>query len=279
MTGTITAGTKDFKIDDPIAPARKFLYHAAIESDQMADLYTGNVRLNAHGQATVQLPAWFEALNHDFRYQLTAVGAPAPNLYIAQGIGHNRFEIAGGARGQEVSWQVTGIRHDPYALAHPLRAEVEKPAAELGYYLHPRLYGQPETKGVAWAEIHRQAAPPRERKRSARAASENGRARSAGRGVPQGQPLNGTALAALAASSRSKEVEIRQLRAQVEQLQKAQQQMAILLTKLDSRLRGNDKTENASAHRGMGLRPMAPRRRDARATPPAKRAQIARVNF
>jgi hypothetical protein len=34
-------------------------------------------------------PDWFSALNKDFRYQLTAIGAPGPNLYIAE-------EISGG---------------------------------------------------------------------------------------------------------------------------------------------------------------------------------------
>ncbi len=57
----------------------------------------------------------------------------------------------------------------------------------------------------------------------------------------------------------------RKLASEVAQIEKSQRQMAILLTKLDSRLRGNDKTENASAH---------PSR-----SPQAKRAQIARVNF
>jgi hypothetical protein len=29
---------------------------------------------------------WFGALNKDFRYQLTAIGAPGPNLHIAEEI-------------------------------------------------------------------------------------------------------------------------------------------------------------------------------------------------
>ena len=71
----------------------------------------------------MQLPAWFEAVNGDFRYQLTAVGRPSPGLYIAQEISSNSFQIAGGTAGAKVSWQVTGVRHDPYAKAHPLVIE------------------------------------------------------------------------------------------------------------------------------------------------------------
>ena len=66
----------------------------------------------------------FEAENGDFRYQLTAIGAPCPGLYIARRIAGNAFSIAGGAPGVEVSWQVTGVRRDPYARAHPLVVEL-----------------------------------------------------------------------------------------------------------------------------------------------------------
>ena len=106
----------------------------------------------------MNLPEWFEALNKDFRYQLTAIGSPAPNLYIAQEVHGNRFQIAGGKPGGKVSWQVTGTRQDAFAQKHRIQVEEEKPAAEQGYYLHPDAYGQPEEKGVAWARAH-QAAP------------------------------------------------------------------------------------------------------------------------
>lgn len=48
------------------------------------------------------LPEWFETLNRDFRYQLTAVGAPGPNLYVAEEISGNHFKIAGGQPGAKV---------------------------------------------------------------------------------------------------------------------------------------------------------------------------------
>ena len=69
------------------------------------------------GEATVVLPDYFEALNEDFRYQLTCVGGFA-NVYIADKVNNNQFKIAGGAKDLEVSWQVTGVRHDKQALEH-----------------------------------------------------------------------------------------------------------------------------------------------------------------
>ena len=88
------------------------------------------------------LPDWFEALNRDFRYQLTAIGAPGPNLYIAEEVASGRFKIAGGQPNMKVSWQITGTRHDPYAEKYRIEVEQHKSAAERGRYLHPELYGQ-----------------------------------------------------------------------------------------------------------------------------------------
>ena len=51
----------------------------------------------------------------------------------------------------KVSWQVTGIRQGPWANADRLPVEEDKTDKELGYYLHPELYGQPEEKGIEWA--------------------------------------------------------------------------------------------------------------------------------
>jgi len=78
----------------------------------------------------VELPAYFEALNKDFRYQLTAVGAAAPALHVAQEVKGNRFRIAGGRPGMKVSWQVTGLRNDRYMREHPLATEPLKQPGE-----------------------------------------------------------------------------------------------------------------------------------------------------
>lgn len=141
-------GVKNFVIDHPLDPANKYLYHAAVESPDMKNVYDGVVTLGADGAAVVTLPDYFEALNQDFRYQLTAIGAPGPNLYVAEEIKNNRFSIAGGKPGAKVSWQVTGIRHDPYAEQHRMQTEVAKSAPDRGMYLYPQGYGKPASAGI-----------------------------------------------------------------------------------------------------------------------------------
>jgi hypothetical protein len=150
VSGAVFAMTKDFKMDHPLDPANKYLFHASVESAEMMNIYTGNVVTDARGEATIRLPDWFEVLNTDFRYQLTAIGQPSPGLYIAHEISGGSFQIAGGLPGTKVSWQVTGVRQDPYAKAHPLVVEQEKEPRLRGYYIQPELYGQPEEKGIEW---------------------------------------------------------------------------------------------------------------------------------
>ena len=110
VTGTLSKGGGAFKIDHPLDPANKTLSHSFVESPDMMSIYNGVSNLDAKGRAWVTLPDWFESLNGDFRYQLTAIGAPQPRLYVAEEIHGNRFEIAGGKPGGKVSWQMTGIR-------------------------------------------------------------------------------------------------------------------------------------------------------------------------
>jgi trimeric autotransporter adhesin len=148
VLGTLTKGGGSFKIDDPIDPSHKYLSHSFVESPDMKNIYDGIVTLDAHGSAVVTMPDWFSALNRDFRYQLTAIGAPGPKLYIAGEMHDNRFRIAGGKKGMRVSWEVTGIRQDAWANAHRIPNEEEKPANEQGKYLHPELFGAGPDKAV-----------------------------------------------------------------------------------------------------------------------------------
>jgi hypothetical protein len=155
ITGTLTKTAGAFKIDHPLDPENMYLYHSFVESPEMKNIYDGVVELNGSGGATVKLPDWFETLNRDFRYQLTAIGQPAPNLYIAREISDNSFEIAGGSPLMKVSWLVTGIRQDPAAEEYRIPVEEYKPEAERGYYLHPEVYGQPENKSATNAMMRR----------------------------------------------------------------------------------------------------------------------------
>jgi len=151
VDGTLYKANGGFKIDHPLDPANKYLYHSFVESSEMKNVYDGVVTLDSTGRIEVEIPAWFEALNRDFRYQLTPIGAPAPDLHIARKVSDGRFAIAGGQSGLEVSWQVTGVGKDAWAQANPLEVEKEKPLNEQGFYIHPELHGEPEEKGMAWA--------------------------------------------------------------------------------------------------------------------------------
>jgi len=147
ITGRITKGSGSFLIDHPLDPENKYLQHSFVESPDMMNIYNGIVTLDENGQAAVKLPSWFEALNKDFRYQLTCIGGFAP-VYIAEKISDKRFKISGGKVGMEVSWQVTGIRRDPYADKNRVAVEEDKSPEERGYYLHPAAYGLPEEKSI-----------------------------------------------------------------------------------------------------------------------------------
>jgi subtilisin-like proprotein convertase family protein len=143
-------GAKLFKIDHPLDPANKYLNHSCVESNDVMNLYNGIVMLDEKGDAVVAMPDWFEALNRDFRYQLTCVGGFSP-VYVAEKISGNRFKIAGGKPGLEVSWQVTGVRHDPYVEKNRILVEEPKPEAERGKYLYPEGYGKPVEARIGYA--------------------------------------------------------------------------------------------------------------------------------
>jgi hypothetical protein len=152
VAGNLSKATGSFKIDHPLDPANKYLSHSFVESPDMMNIYNGNVQLDANGEAWVQMPEWFEALNQEFRYQLTPIGASGPDLFIAEEISGNRFKIAGGVANSKVSWMVTGIRHDAYAEAHRIAVEEWKPENERGQYLHPVEHGAPASMAIGYEE-------------------------------------------------------------------------------------------------------------------------------
>jgi hypothetical protein len=147
VKGTLTAATKLFKLDHPLDPANRYLVHACVESFEMINVYSGNVTTDATGDATVSLPGYFQAINTDFRYQLTVIGQFA-HAFVSAEIQNNRFAIKTDKPGVKVSWQVTGLRQDNYAKAHSLIAEQEKAPSERGLFLHPELFNEPEEKGL-----------------------------------------------------------------------------------------------------------------------------------
>lgn len=84
--------THHFKIDHPVDPANKYLYHPFVESPDMMNIYNGNVVTDKRGLATIELPDWFRALNRDFRYQLAVIGQFAQAIVVKK-VEKNRFTI------------------------------------------------------------------------------------------------------------------------------------------------------------------------------------------
>ncbi|PIR83823.1 hypothetical protein COU18_02450 [Candidatus Kaiserbacteria bacterium CG10_big_fil_rev_8_21_14_0_10_51_14] len=131
ISGTLSKGSGTFVIDHPQKPRTHLLYHSFIESPDVKNIYDGITTLDAQGEAFVKLPSYFEALNKDFRYQFFPLDEPMPDLHIKNEVADNQFTIAGGIPGGKISWQITGIRHDPYILANPIIPEVEKGPGEI----------------------------------------------------------------------------------------------------------------------------------------------------
>ncbi len=139
IAGTLSKSAGSFKIDHPQDSANKYLSHSFVESPDMMNIYNGNVVTDNQGNAIVKLPEYFESLNIDFRYQLTVIGEFAQAI-ISKEIYNNQFEIRSDKPGIKVSWQVTGVRNDPYARENRIKVEENKETENIGKYLHPELY-------------------------------------------------------------------------------------------------------------------------------------------
>lgn len=159
---TGASGTKSFRIDHPLDPANRYLYHYASESPEPVNFYTGNVVTNAKGEAWVTLPDYFSEINRDFRYTLTVVEDTDSETFVlakvARKIQGNRFKIRTSEGGVEVSWRVDAVRNDRWMQAYGAPVEQDKPATLRGTYQHPELYGQPATLGELAKVQTRQAA-------------------------------------------------------------------------------------------------------------------------
>lgn len=154
VNGTLSKSGGSFTIDHPLDPENKYLQHSFVESPDMMNVYNGNVTTDGDGIAVVKLPDYFDALNGDFRYQLTVIGQFAQAI-IAEEIANNEFTIRTDKPNVKVSWQVTGIRQDKWAEAHRIQVEVDKRADERGKYLHAEEFGQAIEKSVNWEQIER----------------------------------------------------------------------------------------------------------------------------
>lgn len=139
--GTLTKTAGAFLIDHPTEPDTKFLYHSFVESPDMKNIYDGVTTTNGSGLATITMPSWFQALNMDYRYQLTCIGQFAQAI-VQQEMAGNQFVIKTDKPYVKVSWQVTGTRNDPWARDHRIPLEKAKAANEAGKYIYPQGYGK-----------------------------------------------------------------------------------------------------------------------------------------
>ncbi len=146
IPGNLSKGGGSFRIDHPLDPQNKYLYHSFVESPDMMNIYNGNIVTDASGKATVQLPDYFEALNMEYRYQLTVIGSFAQAI-VNKEVAGNKFEIATSTPNVKVSWQVTGVRHDAYANQNRIPNSVEKDAKNKGTYVHPKAFNKPISMG------------------------------------------------------------------------------------------------------------------------------------
>lgn len=142
VSGIISKGGGSFKIDHPLDPENKYLYHSFVESPDMKNIYDGVVITDGIGKAIIDLPDWFSTLNEDFRYQLTVIGEFAQAIISDKINDKNQFEISTNKPNVEVCWQVTGIRKDPFARQYRIPVEESKPFDKKGKYLHPEVFGK-----------------------------------------------------------------------------------------------------------------------------------------
>jgi hypothetical protein len=145
-------GSSTTYIDHPLDPANKYLTHSSVESSEFKNVYDGIVVTDGNGYAEITLPNWFESFNRDFRYQLTVIDNTDNNLFVltkvVKEIEGNFFAVRSSQPNVKVSWQVTGVRKDAYAKAHPIEIEKVKSDKEHGKYLAPELYGKPIEMGI-----------------------------------------------------------------------------------------------------------------------------------
>jgi hypothetical protein len=147
VNGALSKGSGTFKIDHPQDPENKYLYHSFVESPDMKNIYDGVITTDSDGIAKVTLPGYFESLNVSFRYQLTCIGQFAQAI-VSEEIQTNTFELKTNLPNVKVSWQVTGVRNDPYAQKNRVVTEVEKNEKDKGKYLYPEAYNLPKERGI-----------------------------------------------------------------------------------------------------------------------------------
>ena len=143
------SGVKTFNIDHPSDPENKTLRHFSTESNEVLNIYRGNVIFDINGEAIVTLPEYYDAINKNPSYHLTPVGSFA-QLFIKEEMKNGAFIIGGGSVGQKASWTVYSERNDAYLQKYPEKRNVvlEKRESQKGKYFIPALFNQPQSKAI-----------------------------------------------------------------------------------------------------------------------------------
>jgi hypothetical protein len=156
VTGALSKGSGTFLIDHPLDPENKLLRHSFVESPENLLIYRGKVRLDAGGQALVEMPDYFRALTKESEatIHLTSVGRPFLTGYEWRSDGVSF--LAYGEPSREVSWMVMADRDDPVIrqLARPVEEDKgpDNKLCDRGELLYPTAYGYPESMGKDYRE-------------------------------------------------------------------------------------------------------------------------------
>lgn len=144
------SGTKPFRIDHPLDPENKYLFHYSSEGPEPLNVYSGNIVTDSQGRAWVQLPNYFGEINKNPRYQLTVLsdGNDFVQAMVSKKIANNRFQIHTSRPNIEVSWRIEATRNDRFVQAYGAPVEVDKTDSERGTYQRPELYGKPKEMGT-----------------------------------------------------------------------------------------------------------------------------------
>lgn len=147
-------GTKSFVIDHPLDPANKTLRHFSSEGEQPLNVYSGNVRTDAKGFATVSLPDYFESINRDIRYQLTVVDDSDDFVLVkvSRPVQDNKFTVRSSKPGVLVSWRVEGVRNDAWVRRVGAASVIDKPEHQRGRYYDPASYGLSPEHGISYRQ-------------------------------------------------------------------------------------------------------------------------------
>jgi len=150
VTNNISKSSGSFVIDHPLDPKNKLLFHSFVESPDAKNIYDGISVLDEDGAIIVTLPGYFDVLNNNVRYQIKPIGVSMPNLYVSKEIAGGVFSISGGVPNGRISWQISGVRKDPYILANPIVNEVPKTKNTIvprGEFLYSKGFDDAPYKG------------------------------------------------------------------------------------------------------------------------------------